>query len=103
MASVHLGLGILLWLAVGMIMGWLHMSLLKRALQRVESLDAQKAAARIARTAPLRLSLWVLPLVAAARTGVVPCLSLLVGLWASRWIVLYYARVHRRSVAAPNR
>ncbi len=85
--SARVGLG----LALGLAFGWLHLYLLRRAVERTLGGENPGARQAIMRGLPVRMLLWAPAAIIAGRAGLPGCIGLLVGMAVSRW--LYWRNV----------
>lgn len=76
-----------LWVLVGLAAALVHLLLLRVALNRVSSAPSYQAARRIALGLPLRLLALTPFLWGAAKSGLLACGGLMVGLLLGRWLL----------------
>ncbi len=82
----------ILGIGLGVGTSYIHLYLIRRALARVSE-SRREAAIEIVRGLPVRLGVWVLPLIFVARTGLWACLGLLIG--ATTFRLLSCWNIHR--------
>lgn len=81
----------LIWILAGIGLAWLHLVLLRRAIDRVMGLSAHQAKKRLVRGLPLRLLVLCPVMVLSAKAGLLACAGLIVGLLLGRWLAWHLA------------
>lgn len=85
----------LLWVLIGAVASWLHVTLLRWTLNRLRASEARKAARLVTAGMPVRLLLLSPVLLLAARSGIYSSVGLIIGFSAGRWAYFLAVGLHR--------